>query len=406
MHGSPIFVTALMTALVSIGAACDGAGPFSSEATPRDPAGFPAPTGPTSTGTAESKVIGHVKSVDPSNGTLTLAGNVRLQLTLLTEIDQSGDFDTLAEVRAALAAGTPVLCDVSGFHEGGLLIVMRIRFVKEGGGSAGSGGESTARSSAVIEGHVQSVDPAEKSITLVGGLKVRSHSGTQLQSDERCGCQNLEDVKKKMDAGLTVHADVRGTIENEGATAIRIRFEIVGGEPAGEEGDESENVKALIVAVDLSARIVTLEDGKKLKIASDAVIEVDGHFRTLAEVKVAVDAGIKVRIEADVRLNLEGLLEATRCRFEKDGADPGDDGGEELVVGIVAKVDLLARTCRTSDGKLIRIASDSIIDLSGDVFTLADVALRLTLGIRVRVEATGTPSANGLLASKVKFTTG
>jgi hypothetical protein len=425
MHRSPILLTALMAALVSIGTACDGAGPFAGEATPSDPAGLPGPAGPALAGTAEGKVLGHVKSVDPSKGTLTLAGDVRLQLTLFTEIDKSGDFDTLAEVRAALEAGTPVLCDVDGFLEGGLLIVLKIRFVKDGscdscgsgsggssggsGGSDGSGGGSSGRSTAVIDGHVQNVDLADKSVTLVGGLKVRIHSGTEFQSDEHCGCQNLDDVKKKLDAGFTVNADVRGAIENEGATAIRIRFEIVGGgkedDDGGEEDDEPEKVKSLILAVDLSARIVTLDNGKKLKIASDAVIEVDGHFRTLAEVKAAVDAGIKVWIEADVKLNLEGLLEVTRCRFEKDDEDPGDDDGEELIAGIVIKVDLLARTCRTSDGKLIRIASDSIIDLSGDVFTLADVALHLTLGIRVRVEAKGTPSASGLLASKVKFWT-
>ena len=424
MQRSPILLTALMAALVSIGTACDGAGPFAGEATPSDPVGLPGPAGPTLAGTAEGKVLGHVKSVDPSKGTLTLAGNVRLQITLFSEIDKSGDFDTLAELRAALEAGTPVLCDVDGFVEGGVLIVVRIRFVKDGscdscgsgsgsseggsGGSDGSGAGSSNRSTAVIDGHVQKVDLADRSVTLVGGLKVRTHSGTELQSDEHCGCRNLDDVKKMMDAGSTVNADVRGEIENGGATAIRIRFEIVGGgqedDDGGEEDDETEKVKSLILAVDLSARIVTLDNGKKLKIASDAVIESGGHFRTLAEVKAAVDAGLKVRIEADVKLNLEGLLEVTRCTFEKDEDDDGDKG-DEIVTGIVVKVDLLARTCRTSDGKLIRIASDSIIDLSGDVFTLADVALHLTLGIRVRVEAKGTPSASGLLASKVKFWT-
>ena len=418
MRQSPIVLAAVMAALVSIGTACDGEGPFASTEDPSDPSGLPGPAAPSLTGTAEGKVLGHVKAVDPSKGTLTLAGNVRLQITLFSEIDKSGDFDTLAEVKAALEAGTPVLCDVDGFVEGGVLIVVRIRFVKDGScdscgsdsdggskdGSDGTGGVSAQRSTAVIDGHVQSVDRTDRSVTLVGGLKVKTHSGTEFQSDEDCGCQNLDDVKKKMDEGFTVEADVRGTIESDGATAIRIRFEIVGGgqgDDEDEEDDEPETVNSLIVAVDLTARIVTLDNGKKLKIASDAVIEAGGHFRTLAEVKAAVDAGIKVRIEADVRLNLEGLLEVTRCSFEKD-----EDDGEQIVTGIVVDVDLLARTCRTSDGKLIRIASDSIIDLSGDVFTLADVALHLTLGIRVRVEAKGTPSASGLLASKVKFVTG
>lgn len=350
MYRSPIFLTALMAAMVWIGTACEGAGPFSSE-TPSDPAGLPGPAAPTTTGTAEGKVLGHVKSVDPSKGTLILSGDVRLQLTLFSEIDKSGDFDTLAEVRAALQAGTPVLCDVDGFVEGGVLIVVKIRFVKDGscdscgsgsggsgsgsGGSDGSGAGSNDRSTAVIDGHVQKVDLVEKSVTLVGGLKVRIHSGPEFQSDEHCGCQNLDDVKKKMDAGFTVNADVRGVIENGGATAIRIRFEIVGDGPGDDDGDEEDD-------------------------------------------------------EPD---------------DEPDDEDPGDDDGEVLVAGIVVKVDLLARTCRTSDGKLIRIASDSIIDLSGDVFTLADVALHLTLGIRVRVEAKGTPSATGLIASKVKFWT-
>lgn len=350
MYRSPISWPVLLAALLFLGAACEGAGPFGNAEAPSDPAGFPGPASPPLTGTAEGKVLGHVKSVDPSKGTLTLAGNVRLQITLFSEIDKSGDFDTLAQVRAALEAGTPVLCDADGFVEGGVLIVVRIRFVKDescdscgsgsdsssggSGGSSSSGGGSSERSTAVIDGHVQKVDQSDRSVTLVGGLKVRIHSGTEFQSDEHCGCQNLDDVNKKMDAGFTVKADIRGTIENDGATAIRIRFEIVGGGQDDDGGDDDGEGE---------------EDDKP--------------------------------------------------------EDHGDDEGEVLVAGIVAKVDLLARTCRTSDGKLIRIASDSIIDLSGDVFTLADVALRLTLGIRVRVEAKGAPSASGLIASKAKFWT-
>jgi hypothetical protein len=429
MRPSPIVVGARFGGRGWLGGGCDGASPFATTDAPSDPSGLPGPAGPSLTGTAEGKVLGQVKAVDPSTGRLTLAGNVRLQITLFSEIDESGDFDTLAEVKAALEAGTPVLCDMDGFVEGGVVVVVRIRFVKGGtcdscgpgpegdseggsdgsGGSGGSGGgRSDNHSTAVIDGHVQEVDLADKSVTLVGGLKVKTHSGTEFQSDEDCGCENLEDVKKKMEAGFTVNADVRGTIENDGATAIRIRFEIVGGgqgDDSGGEEDEQEKMNSLIVAVDLNARIVTLESGKKLKIATDAVIEAGGLFRTLAEVKAAVDAGLKIRIEADVRLNLEGILEVTRCSFEKEANDSGNDA-EGIVTGIVVKVDLLARTCRTSDGKLIRIASDSIIDLSGDVFTLADVALRLTLGIQVRIEAWGTPSANGFLATKARFTTG
>lgn len=316
----------LLSALVALGPACEGAGPFSAQDA-SDPPGS-APEGPSAVGAAAGKVTGFVRSVEPSKGTLVLSGDVRLRLSASTSIDKGGDFTTLVEVLAAISAGTPVVCEAEGFVEAGVLVVQKIRFLKGGSCEACDSGDGDPddppdeeATESEMDGKVSSADPAGKSFRIVGGLKVRVLASTEVGSDGACGCKSLVDLDKALEAGLEIRAEIRGRIEGGVLIATRVRFEVVGG-------------------------------------------------------------------------------------VKDDGGDDDDDDAPKTITGIVASVDLLARTCRTTDGKLIEIKSDSIIDLAGDLTSLADVALRLTLGIRVRVEAVGTPTAKGIIASKVKFLVG
>lgn len=175
-------------------------------------------------------------------------------------------------------------------------------------------------SSTEMSGRVSSVDTQAKSFRIVGSVKVQLDGSTDLESDDECGCNDLGDIEKLLQAGLEIRAEIRGKFEGGVLFASRVRFEVVG---TVEEDDEPDD-------------------------------------------------------------------------------DEGDEGQKEIK-GIVASVDLLARSCRTTDGKVIEIKSDSIIDLAGDLHALADVALSLTLGVRIRVEAKGKPTAAGLIASSAKF---
>ena len=78
------------------------------------------------------------------------------------------------------------------------------------------------------------------------------------------------------------------------------------------------------------ARVVTLADGRAFRVATDAAIDIDGDFRTLAEVAAAVSGGIDVRAEADLEPLTDGVREATSAKFESDPVDgPGDDDGDD-----------------------------------------------------------------------------
>lgn len=427
---APLAVVAFATLAITL--ACDGGGPLANDANPLPPdppsqlpAGFAALEG-----AAEGKFLGYVKEVDPVKGTLVLAGGLKVQLTNLSLIDKGGELTTLAAVKAAIDAGIPVLCETDGFLDLGIVIVIKVRFDKDpncGGCSGGedpedpdahgpNGGSSAPNtSSAEFGGHVVKVDPVKKTFVIVGGLEVRIGPETTMDSENGCECESLDEVAQWMDQGVTVNARIRGAVKDGVTTPVWITFQLLEQKSDGDPGDSDEDgtgsdddagkeTKGTVVAVDLDARVVTLLGGKKIKVATDALIRLDGDFLTLAKVKAAVDAGIKVRIEAVVEVGVGGILEVTRCRFVKDDDDPKD--GIVVVSGIVASVDLLDGSCRTTDGKLIKIGSDSIIDLTGDLLTLADVALRLTLGIKVRVEAEGLMSAETLIASKVKFLLG
>lgn len=429
--------------MIALMIACDGSGPLATDTTPQPPgpptelpAGFAALEG-----AAHGKVIGHLQSVDPVKGVLVLAGGVKVQLTTLSLVDKGGDLTTLAAVKAALDAGIPVLCEADGFLDLGILIVVKIRFVKdpkcsscdsddpEDPGSNDSGGSSPPSpntSTAEFGGHILKIDTVKKSFVIVGGLESQIGPETVMDSENGCECESLDEVKAWMDKGVIVNARIRGKVQNGVTIPKTITFQLLshpdgdpdGGDSDGDDGNDGgqgKETKGSVVAVDLDARIVTLLGGKKIKVASDALIQLDGDFLTLAKVKAAVDAGIKVRLEAFVVVNLAGILEVTKCRFVKDDghSDGGDDGSDDpkddglvVVTGIVASVNLLDGTCRTTDGQVIKIGSGSIIDLTGDLLSLADVALRLTLGIKVRVEALGILSADALIATKVKFLVG
>lgn len=446
MRRSPILYSTMVAAIVALAAACDSSAPLAIENDPVEPvlpgglpAGYAAPEG-----AAAGTVVGLVQSLDPFTGTLTLAGGVKVQLTTLSLLDPGGDLTTLAAVKAALDAGIPVLCDVDGFLDLGIVIVATIRFdtspcgscgghggddgSEEPPGSGGSGGNSPPSpntSIAEFGGYILQIDTSKEMFVIVGGLEVWADRETVVTSENGCNCETLSDVKNWMDQGSTVNARIRGLVQNGITTPKSITFQLLGdpgghgGSDDGNDEGEGKETKGTVVAVDLNARIVTLLGGKQIKVATDALILLGSDFLSLARVEAALAAGIKVRIEAIVVVNAAGILEVTTCRFVQDeGArdggddeghddDPKDDGPKDdelvLVSGIVASINLLDGTCRTTDGKVIRIVSGSVIDLTGDLLTLIDVALRVTLGIQVRVEALGILSVDTLIASRVKF---
>lgn len=73
-------------------------------------------------------------------------------------------------------------------------------------------------------------------------------------------------------------------------------------------------------------------------------------------------------------------------------AEPGEGTpvAKRVVAGTVATVNLVNRTCTTTDGVVIRLGSHT-----------AEVADALTLGARVQIDAEGIPTAEGLIVTEV-----
>jgi hypothetical protein len=215
-------------------------------------------------------------------------------------------------------------------------------------------------------------------IILGGNVEVRVTGSTVI--DAGGDLTTLEEVLAAIDAGIPVRIEIDGTFADGVITAFHVRFETDG------VGAVDDEVHAMVAAVDLDARTVTLVDGRAIRIATDALIETDGDFLTLAQVAAALASGLDVRMEADLGPITDGVRDATSAEFESDQADGPDDDDDEIH-GIVAAVDLAARTVTLVDGRVFRVASDSAIETDGDFLTLASVADALAAGLEVRVEA-------------------
>jgi hypothetical protein len=320
-------------------------------------------------------------------------------------------------------------------------------------------GSSFHQSGATIESASRSsAGPTRMTIILDGNVQIRVTDGTVI--DAGGDLTTVDQVLAALDAGIPIRIEVDGTLLDGVVNATHIRFETdgsssSGGNDTGSGGDDGiaqdDEVHGLVAAVDLGARTVTLADGRALRIGNDAQIEAEGDFRTLADVAAALAAGLEVRVEADLAPATGGVLEATSAKFESDeavgpgdddgddnsgpgsgGGDdnsgPGNDGddnsspgnggddnsgpgngggdddfGDDEVEGIVAAVNLAARTVTTTSGRVIGVATDALIEAEGDILTLAGVAERLAAGATIRVEANGVAEGGVFVATQAKF---
>jgi len=211
----------------------------------------------------------------------------------------------------------------------------------------------------------------------------------------------------------TVADDHGANSGNDGPTDVNPGTGTGSGGSSGSDGSGTASgsgpeVHGIVAAVDSRARIVTLQDGRAVAIPSDALIDATGDFRTLSDVEAAIGRGLEVRVEADLRASGGANPEVTSAKFETDdpGAnptDPNDDAGIDEIHGFVASVDLAARTILTTDGGVLRIVSDALIDAKGDILTLAGVQAAVQQGVIVRVEADGGLENGAFVASLAKF---
>jgi hypothetical protein len=163
---------------------------------------------------------------------------------------------------------------------------------------------------------------------------------------------------------------------------------------------------------DPTTGVIVLEGDVLVRITSETDIDGDGDFLSLSDVLNAIEDGARVRIEFEGTVE-DGVITATEIRFESDDDDGDDDDGDDddgddngdddEVHGIVAIVDLGARTVTLADGRLLHLSSDDLIEVDGDFLTLAAVSAALAAGVEVRLEADLDLSAGAFEVTSVKF---
>jgi hypothetical protein len=170
---------------------------------------------------------------------------------------------------------------------------------------------------------------------------------------------------------------------------------------------------------DPSEGLIVLEGDILVRITGETDIDEGGDFVNLTDVLNALEDGTRIRIEFEGEVE-DGVITAIEIRFESDDDDDGendddeddddegdddedDDDEEDLdeVHGFVAAVDLAARTITLTDGRLLHISGDDLIEGDGDFLTLADVSSAVAAGLEVRLEADLEFGAGGLEVTSV-----
>ena len=113
--------------------------------------------------------------------------------------------------------------------------------------------------------------------------------------------EEVQDARLTGAGRIDVEAAVRLLEERLGLVEVGTEVEILG----------------LVVSVDLLARTILLDDGTRVEVPHDRVIEQSGDYVTLSAVAIAVGLGLPVRAEG-IAIDEEGDLRATEIRFELD----------------------------------------------------------------------------------------
>ncbi|MCI0633279.1 MAG: S8 family serine peptidase, partial [Actinobacteria bacterium] len=133
-----------------------------------------------------------------------------------------------------------------------------------------------------------------------------------------------------------------------------------------------------------------------------AILIAFAPFARADEVRGAIeDAAEEVQ---DARLNGAGRIDveaAVRLLEERLGLIEVET--EIEILGLVASVDLLARTIGLDDGTRVEIPHDRVIERSGDYVTLSAVAVAVGLGLPVHAEGIAVDEDGDLRATEIRF---
>jgi hypothetical protein len=246
---------------------------------------------------------GRIVQVELQNSRFRLANGQWIRVTEQTEIDNDGDFISLAGVATALQNGIRVIAEGDYYQpdpEEKLWIVTQVEFNTE---------------SNEFKDLVAQVDTGQQMFTLVNGDAFYLVQTSEI--DNNGDFMTLEAVADALSAGLPVVAEGEFIIESETGRAIadEVEFRL-----AIHEFEEK------VTGVNPAGMLFTIESGKQVMITENTIISDGGDLFTLAEVQAALDSGETV--EADGKYYISpgaSFWIATEVEFELADTDDDDD---------------------------------------------------------------------------------
>ena len=331
---------------------------------------------------AKREFEGRVTAVDLDARSLTLENGTVIETVAETELalshENAGSLRSLEAAAQALDAGLTVFASGVGLvrsEDPLVLVALRLHL----------------RLRAELEefrGPVTAVDLTARTFTLEDGTTVWLFGGTMVFfGEDPVRFRSLEAVAEALAAGQTVMAAGVGAVLGEASLlALRVTF-----------SRALTPFEGLVVAVDLTARTVVLDDGTIVKLPPSPVVGIqrssdDGDrviLQSLEEVAEALEAGKAVLAAGVGTLESEDPTTILAVRVVFFLQPPPFHRFEGTVVG----VDLEARVVSLEGGVRVRVPSDDVIVHEDDqeqmLASLAAVAEAVAAGKRVVAHGVG-----------------
>jgi len=151
----------------------------------------------------------------------------------------------------------------------------------------------------------------------------------------------------------------------------------------GQVRDADEEFEGQIISADPEKNTFTLVNGVTVEINPETNIEADGDFFSLEAVRNALQSESEDFVRAEGEGFVQGgIFKASNVEFELDD-DVDDENNDIDFVSVVQNIDLQNQRFTLSDGRVIQVNEQTVIEDDGDFLSLQEVSDALQQGIPV-----------------------
>jgi len=151
----------------------------------------------------------------------------------------------------------------------------------------------------------------------------------------------------------------------------------------GQVRDATEEFEGQIISADPENGTFTLVNGVTVEINTETTIEADGDLFSLEAVRNALESDSEDFVRAEGEGFVQGgIFKASNVEFELDD-DVDDENNDIDFVSVVQNTDLQNQRFTLSDGRVIQVNEQTVIEDDGDFLSLQEVSDALQQGIIV-----------------------